>query len=147
MRSVFEVDVFEELNARLDRLGVESRAQWGKMNVGQMLTHVNTPLEGQLGKVQSDEKGNFLFRLLFKKMLYSDKPFGRNLPTAKSFVITDVRDFEREHARLKANLLEAKEKGLKGSWARHPAFGVYTPAQHGMMIYKHLDHHFRQFGV
>lgn len=29
----------------------------------------------------------------------------------------------------------------------HPIMGSYTPAEWGKGMYKHLDHHLRQFGV
>lgn len=39
MKTIFEKDSFSEVFERLDRLTSQSQAQWGSMNVAQMLAH------------------------------------------------------------------------------------------------------------
>jgi hypothetical protein len=146
MKSVFEPAAFAELNRRIQLLQPTDYALWGKMHVAQMLAHLCMPLEGQLGKVVYKERGNFFLRL-FKPLLYNDRDWGKNVATAKSFVVSDARDFSREQARLIQNIEEAHLRGLQGTWSNHPIFGKFTAEQHGKMVYKHVDHHFRQFGV
>lgn len=147
MKSVFEPATFAELKSRIQNLKPTATPLWGKMHVAQALAHLNVPLEGQLGKVLVKEKGNFLIRLLFKRVLYNDRDWGKNVPTAKSFVVSDERDFLREQARLLQNIQDAHTRGLQGAWSDHPSFGKYTPEQHGKMVFKHIDHHLRQFGA
>jgi hypothetical protein len=147
MKSVFEPAAFQELNRRIQTLKPTDYALWGKMHVAQMLAHLCAPLEGQLGKVAYKERGNFFLRLFFKPLLYNDREWGKNIPTAKSFVVSDARDFAREQARLLQNIQEAHQRNLQGVWSDHPSFGKFTPEQHGKMVYKHVDHHLRQFGV
>ena len=85
---------------------------------------------------------------LFKPNYFNDKPFGKSSPTAPEFVVTDPRDFEKEKARL---ILEVKQFSSAGeakcTKEPHAFFGPRTPQQWGIGMYKHLDHHLRQFGV
>lgn len=147
MKSVFEPATYLELNRRIHTLKPTDYALWGKMHVAQMLAHLCVPIEGQLGKVVHKERGNFFLRLFFKPLLYNDREWGKNIPTAKSFVVSDARDFAREQARLLQNVMDAHQRGLQGAWSDHPSFGKFTPEQHGKMVYKHIDHHLRQFGA
>ena len=39
----------------------------------------------------------------------------------------------------------ARERGA--AWPTHPAFGPTSGRESGVLQYRHLDHHFRQFGL
>lgn len=147
MKSLFDDNAYTEIKGRLDKLTTESQRQWGSMSVAQMLAHCNIPIESALGKLELPKSGNWFIRLLFKPILYNDKPFGKSLPTDKNFVIKDDKNFDAEKQRLQKNIQEAYDKNLKGAWLDHPSFGKFTPEQHGKCFYKHLDHHLKQFGV
>ncbi|MBC7523286.1 MAG: DUF1569 domain-containing protein [Flavobacterium sp.] len=74
--------------------------------------------------------------------------FKKNLPTAKEFKITFELDFEKEKANLKAKIYELGQKGEDVIKVKtHPFFGKMSPSEWGVLFYKHLDHHFKQFGV
>ena len=79
--------------------------------------------------------------------MYSDKPWRKNLPTAKPFKITEKKDFSSEKSALEAMLNEFESQRDRTAWNPHPSFGEFTKEQWGKMQYKHLDHHLRQFGV
>lgn len=32
-------------------------------------------------------------------------------------------------------------------WPEHPAFGKLSTKDWGVLVYRHIDHHFKQFGV
>jgi hypothetical protein len=147
MKSFFEDGVYDELSSRLNQLNKDTSANWGKMNVGQMLYHCQMPLNIILEKEDYGVKPNWLINLLFKKSMYSDKLWKKNLPTAKGFAIKDEKDFETEKQAITSLIDELNSQRERNDWQSHPAFGKMTKAQWGKMQYKHLDHHFRQFGV
>jgi hypothetical protein len=147
MQSFFEEGVYDELSSRLNKLNKDTSAIWGKMNVGQMLYHCQMPLNIILEKENYGVKPNWLVNLLFKKSMYSDKPWRKNLPTAKGFAITDEKDFDTEKQAITNLIDELNSQRERNDWQPHPAFGKLTKDQWGKMQYKHLDHHFRQFGV
>jgi Protein of unknown function (DUF1569) len=147
MKSVFDKNNYDELNNRLQKLAVSSTPLWGKMNIGQMLHHLNRTMEAPLGKYQGKGKPVFLMRL-FKSVLYNDRPFGKGSPTAKDFKISGGSyDFETEKEKAVSNLKEIFDKGAEGNYLPHLFFGKLTNQQWGMHFYKHADHHLKQFGV
>jgi hypothetical protein len=72
----------------------------------------------------------------------------RNSPTVKGLVIQDERDFEIERENLEKLIDRFAATGSKNS-AKYPHsfFGKLTPQEWAVLMYKHLDHHLRQFGV
>lgn len=147
MKSFFENGVYDEITSRINTLNETSSAKWGKMNVGQMLHHCQIPINVILEKEDYNLKPNWLVNLLFKKSMYSDKPWRKNMPTAKGFAITDAKKFETEKNALINLVTELNKHRDRENWQKHPAFGELTKAQWGKMQYKHLDHHLKQFGA
>ncbi|MEX0996192.1 MAG: DUF1569 domain-containing protein [Flavobacteriaceae bacterium] len=149
MQSLFDEKAYAEILKRLESLSPESQAKWGKMNVAQMLAHCSGPLKVPLEKITL-AKPNPVMRLLFsffKKSLYNDKPWKQGLPTSNEFKIVDERDFQKEKVALKTLIEEFYSERNKTDWPPHPFCGHFTTVQWGKMQYKHLDHHFRQFGA
>jgi len=147
MKSFFEDGVYEEITLRLNQIEKDTKPQWGKMNAGQMFNHCQMPLNIILEKEDYGVKPNWLVNLLFKKSMYSDKLWRKNLPTAPGFKITDEKDFEKEKQEITTLIDALNEQRERTDWLPHPAFGKLTKDQWGKMQYKHLDHHLRQFGV
>lgn len=147
MKSLFDQEAYNEIRARLNTLSENSERQWGKMTPGQMLRHCQAPLNIILEKEDYGFKPNWLVNVLFKKSMYSDKPWRKNLPTAAPLKQTEARDFAAEKAAIETLLDEFNAQRERAEWAPHPSFGKFTKEQYGKMQYKHLDHHLTQFGV
>lgn len=147
MKSLFAPEAYSEINTRFNQLSESSVKQWGKMSVGQMLHHCQGPLNIMLEKDTYGLKPNLLTTLFFKKMLYNDTPFRKNLPTANFLKESDPKDFYAEKQKLSLLLDEFESKRNREEWKAHPGFGYFTKQQWGQMQYKHLDHHLKQFGV
>jgi hypothetical protein len=76
----------------------QSQPLWGKMNVAQMLAHLQMPMGSAQGiyKVPRTLFGRIVGPFA-KSIFYGDKAFKRNLPTDQSFVMTNSeKDFEKE---------------------------------------------------
>lgn len=149
MKNLFDKAAYGEITGRLSSLSAESRRKWGKMEVGQMLAHCRQAFKVPLS--QKSPPGIYPFALfgwLMKSKLYNDAPWGQGLPTAPSFKITDERNFEKEKAAL-SEMITRFHQSDPSAIAKivHPVFGKLTGAQWGMAMYKHLDHHLKQFGV
>jgi hypothetical protein len=146
MKSIFDKATRDELINRINSLNENSKAQWGKMNVYEMLKHCTQWEEMLLGKKQ--HKQSFLGRLFGKialKDMMKDEPIKPNLPTVPSFKIRGTGDV----AAAKAEWIDLMGKhGLQENKGFvHPFFGKLTAEQAGCMAYKHIDHHLRQFNV
>lgn len=150
MKSLFNIEAYTEIQERLKQLKPESQAKWGKMSVSQMLVHCQDVLKVALGE-KDLSKPSFIVKLLIrfiKPSIYNDKPWKQGLPTAKELKIEDTESFEKEKEELK-NLIKRvhkSEEEFKPS-RKHPIFGNFKHWQWGQSSYKHLDHHFRQFGI
>jgi hypothetical protein len=72
----------------------------------------------------------------------------RNSPTAKTLVVADKRDLAAEQKRLCGLIDQFCAAGPAGCTTHpHSFFGPLTPEEWAALMYKHLDHHLRQFGV
>lgn len=147
MKSLLSEDRYQEIKARLELLTENAEKGWGKMSVGQMCWHCQYPLKLSITNKPNTSKGNWFLKTFFKKLLYNDKPWHKNLPTAPQLKTKETKDFNSEHEILKSLVNEFYDVRDREEWHPHPAFGTFTKEQWGQMQYKHLDHHLTQFGV
>lgn len=147
MENIFDKNTFDAIQSRIVKLSEDTQAQWGKMNVGQMMHHCQGPLNIILEKNDYGVKPNWLINLLFKRSMYNDKLWKKNMPTLKAFRENEPRDLNQERLQLVELLHELGSQRDREDWQDHPAFGKFSKEQWGKMQYKHLDHHLRQFGV
>ena len=149
METLFEPAATSKILSRIENLKPDTKALWGKMNVAQMLAHCEVPIEVGLG--DKKYKRAFIGRIfgnIAKKGFLKDKPFGKNLPTDKHFLMTDEKNFEEEKNKLINLVKRFASVGLLGITTEpHPFFGKMTPEEWGLLTWKHLDHHLTQFGV
>lgn len=148
VKSLFEKQAYDEIIQRLHNLTASSERQWGKMTAAQMLTHCKEAYKVPLTSKPLKKHPLSIIGWMFKKSLYSDVPYKQNLPTAPNFIVKDERDFEKEKAEMLSIVKAFHEKGAAGIGDKvHPMFGKLTADQWGKSMWKHLDHHLRQFGV
>jgi hypothetical protein len=150
MKNLFEVATLNEMKNRLTLLSAESERQWGKMNAAQMLAHCSEWMELASGQRAFPPRSwmGYIFGHLAKRSVLSDAPIRRNMPTDRTLMINDERDFASERQRL-ALSMDRFTAGGPEQCTKHPHsfFGSMTPEEWAILGYKHLDHHFRQFGV
>lgn len=150
MKNIFEPASVNEITDRMERLRPDSERQWGKMNVAQMLAHCSAAIGMAEGKVTPRRilLGRLLGPLAKKSLILKGEPMRRNSMTEKSTLVTDERDFLVERLRLHESI-DRFRSGGPGICTKHPHFffGPLTPAEWAALMYQHLDHHLRQFGV
>ena len=117
------------------------------MNVYQMVKHCVLCEELYLGKIT--EKRSFLGRLFgqvgLKNILREDKPFPTSAPTTATFKVKEeTGDMQSEKARWIALIRDYEDYSHDFV---HWFFGKMTKDQVGQFVYKHDDHHLRQFNV
>jgi hypothetical protein len=147
MNSIFETKDNEVMIARVNNLTSESKALWGKMSVDQMLKHTAAPIAYAQGS--GNIKGNFFLKLLGSMMKNKilNNEFKKNSPTAPEFIFKESYDFEAS----KKDLIEKFSQFTKGEHVikvfNHPFFGKMSTEDWNKLMWSHLDHHLRQFGV
>jgi hypothetical protein len=120
------------------------------MTVSQMLSHTSLALEMAVGDLKPKRMmiGRIIGPFITKLALGNDRPLKRESPTAPDLVVRNEPRFAEERERL-TRLVDRFAAGGPSKVTTHPHtfFGRLTPAQWSELMYKHLDHHLRQFGV
>ena len=150
MKTLFERALADNLISRTAHLSKNPPALWGKMNAAQAAAHCADALEVASGDRQPPRMliGRLLGPIIRRFAIGDDKPLRPNSPTTPDLVITDMRDVDRERARLCAQIERFVSSGPAGVTQHpHAFFGALSPQQWSNLQYKHLDHHLRQFGA
>ena len=151
MKNLFDATVANQVKTRLRKLEPHSERRWGNMTAAQMLAHCSASMQWAVGELVP-EKGALPARLmgrLVKPMVFrNEDPLRKNSPTAKSLIVADERDLDQERDRL-SRLIDKFAVGGAAACTTNPHsfFGKMTPEEWAILMYKHLDHHLRQFGV
>jgi len=149
MKNLFEKESTDEILSRVDQLQPAAQRQWGKMEVAQMMAHCSAALDMASGEINPPRM--FVGRILgplVKPIFTNEKPFAQNNPTEKRLVVADRRDFAREQEQLKQKIQQFHQGGEAACTRHpHPFFGTLSPQDWSRGMYKHMDHHLRQFGV
>jgi len=149
MTSLYDSAAVNRVKERIAALGSDSPRQWGKMTPAQAVAHCSQAMEWAVGDVKPPRM--FVGRLLgglVKSKVLSEAPMHRNSPTSKSLVVSDDRDLTAEQRRL-CGLIDRFAAAGPAGCTRHPHsfFGPLKPEEWSALMYKHLDHHLRQFGA
>lgn len=149
VKNLFEKEGTDEVLSRIETLRPDSQRQWGKMDVAQMMAHCSAAMDMASGQINPPRMliGR-LIGAMVKPIYTNEKPFSKNNPTDKKLVVSDQRDFLREQQQLKIKVRQFHEGGENQCTRHpHPFFGPLTPQEWSRGMYKHLDHHLRQFGA
>ena len=150
MKNLFEAARVEEVKKRVAQLRPDSERLWGKMNAAQAVAHCSAAMEWAVGDRIPSRLflGQIIGRIVKPMALGNDAPMRRNSPTVKDLVVRDNRDLGKERERLCGLIDRFATAGPKGCTTHpHSFFGRLTPDEWSALMYKHLDHHLRQFAV
>lgn len=153
MKTFFQPGVAQQIQHRILQLRPQSSRQWGAMSLPQALAHCTRSIEMAMGTI-AIKPASFPLRVfgkLFKPIFFGrEVPFRRLSNTAPELLTANgsAVDFEYERNKLIASLDEFAARGSEAcSRTPHAFFGRLTAEQWGALIYKHLDHHLRQFAA
>ena len=150
MRNLFDVNMAEQLKARITHLEPNSQRLWGKMSPAQAMAHCAGALEWAVGDSLPPRAflGRIVGRFVKPMLLGNDQPMRKGAPTTRNLVIADQRDLAIETQRVGGLVDRFCAAGPAGCTPHpHSFFGRMTPEEWAILMYKHLDHHLRQFGV
>ncbi|PWJ57938.1 uncharacterized protein DUF1569 [Dyadobacter jejuensis] len=146
MKTIFDATTRREIRTRIEQLQPDSPRLWGKMDPYQMVRHCY--LSDEMTHGLKSYKRLFIGRLFgpmtLKQILKNEDPIKKNQPTHPDMKITHQGDFHAE--REKWILLMERYAYFDLLESTHPFFGKMTQEQVGQYVYKHTDHHLRQFG-
>lgn len=149
MKTIFDQTARDELVSRIKLLDENSEAQWGEMEINQMIRHCILWEEVVLGK--RTVKRSFLSRLfgtmILKGFVKDDSPLKRSLPAVDELKVKEPITSDLTSEKKKWISLINEYPRLSNHNYELPFFGKVKKEQAGYLAYKHTDHHLRQFEV
>lgn len=150
MKNLYDPTDLEQLEQRIASLRPDSARQWGKMDVAQMVAHCARSMEWAVGdRIPKRMFVGGMLGMLIKPLVFrNDEPLRRNSPTAPELVVCEPCELDAERQRLLTLIDRFTASGRPGCTTHpHSFFGRLTPDQWAILMYKHLDHHLRQFAA
>jgi hypothetical protein len=149
MSTLAQADAVAQCCERLERLDPNAQGRWGRMNVHQMICHLNDSFKVAAGGRTVSRAPVPIPRSWIKWMaLRSPLPWAHNLPTRPEIAQgrggTPPLDWARDREELHGLIISFPKRKDFGV---HPVFGPMSYGDWQIWGYRHVDHHFRQFGV
>jgi DinB superfamily len=147
MKSVLNAADRRELTNRIMKLTPDQTPSWGKMTAPQMVVHLSDCLQMAFGRLEVASKNLPLRYTPLKQLMLYWVPFPKGVPTAPELIARAPGEWQAAVGELRALMDQCGTCDPGAPWPEHPAFGHLTGKQWGVLIYRHTDHHLRQFGV
>ena len=134
--------------SRVQSLSASSAARWGKMNVIDMLQHLRLSAQMTLGEI-----------LLLRRTSVRSRYFHSSTLSCTCFRSRRERRPRVSFIQVKRGLLRKNGHHCWICWTRiaagpregngpaHPLFGPLSWREWGVVTFKHVDHHLKQFGA
>jgi hypothetical protein len=148
-QNIFNADDYAAIIKRIEALTPNAQRKWGTMTLPQMLEHCILQLKLALGIITNNEKKTSFLNTAFGRWMalyIAPWPKGGATPQAMNVTLnmTAIDEVTVEKERL-LQLLQTVQQ--HNHFQPHPFFGAVNKKDWGRLIWKHLNHHLKQFGV
>jgi hypothetical protein len=147
MGTLFDPRDRQRILERLDRLAEDARPRWGRFTAAEMICHVTTGVGQGLGEVELGSPGGPLTHWPLNWLLIHVVPFPRGAQAAPEMLARTPTSWLRDLAILRSMIERFGARGPNAAWPASRVFGRISGPSWGVLQYKHLDHHLRQFGL
>ena len=147
MKSIWQEESWRELNARVAALAWDRPAAWGKFTAPKMVCHLADSLKMAMGDLKVARKTLPIRYPPLKQLIIYWAPFPKGAPTAPELLAREPREWSRDIGDVQELLERAASARTTDTWPEHPAFGKLSTRAWGVLIYRHMDHHLKQFGA
>jgi hypothetical protein len=147
MKTIWNSSDHTEMKNRIARLTPDARPRWGRMSAPQMVVHLTDALRMASGELAIAPKKVWLRHSPLKQLIIYWLPWPKGVPTMEQLLSRVAGEWPAEVAALQSTLDDLVRRGPANAAPAHPAFGRLTGRTWGVLVYRHLDHHLRQFGV
>ena len=145
MKSIWQEESWRELNARVAALAWDRPAAWGKFTAPKMVCHLADSLKMAMGDLKVARKTLPIRYPPLKQLIIYWAPFPKGAPTAPELLAREPREWSRDIGDVQELLERAASARTTDTWPEHPAFGKLSTRAWGVLIYRHMDHHLKQF--
>jgi hypothetical protein len=145
--TIFDPRVRDSLVQRLLTLTPERRPRWGRMSAPQMVSHLIQACRMACGELPVAPKASPLRSFPLNWLVVHWLPWPKGAPTAPELAARSAEQWDRDIDDLVTRIRRFSERNPSDRWPEHPAFGALSGASWGVLAYRHIDHHFDQFGI
>jgi uncharacterized protein DUF1569 len=146
-KSIFQAASRAELQQRLARLEPDRVPRWGKLTAPKMVVHLADSARMALGELPVASKKLPIRFPVIKHLIIYYMPWPKGTPTAPELLARAPAAWNGEVVMLSALIERFADRSPRESWPPHPAFGAMSGRLWGALVYKHVNHHFTQFGI
>lgn len=146
MKSLWQDDARGELLRRIASIDENAKAQWGKLTADRMLSHITESLKMAVGELDVAGKKLPIRYTPLKQLIIYLLPFPKGAPTAPELLAGKSGPLDEYKAELRRLIDTFIARKGRRDWRDHPAFGKLSEKAWGVLVYRHMDHHLRQFG-
>ncbi|MCU0375244.1 MAG: DUF1569 domain-containing protein [Chitinophagaceae bacterium] len=148
--NIFNTNDYNAICQRLSKVQAQSLRQWGTMTPAQMLRHCRAQIDFILAPAANVKVYPTPFRFgPIKWLALYGMAWPKNSKTAPELDVNkklnDTGEFQQEYALLTEALQKLVQRNAAN--AIHPLFGRLGRKDWGRVVWKHLDHHLRQFSA
>lgn len=136
----------QELLDRLGRLTHDRPARWGRFNAPRMVAHLREAMRLATGELVVAPRP-FPLKIVLRQLAIHILPFPKGAPTAPELLAREPAEWRSDVAALAAAIERVREPAPGAVLPDHPIFGRMRAQDWGVLLYRHVDHHFRQFGI
>jgi hypothetical protein len=145
--TLFDARDRQEILERLGRLTPDARALWGRFTPAQMICHVTTGVGQGLGEIDLGPPRGPLTHWPINWLAIHVIPFPRGAKAAPEMLARAPTTWDQDVATLRAMIDRYGAQDPAREWPPSRVFGRISGRSWGVLQYKHLDHHLRQFGL
>ena len=148
MPSIWNKSTRMTIMSRLAKLESDSKPDWGKLTASELLCHLADQLRVAKGcwEVKLIFRG-FWTRQPLKWLGIYVLPSPKNLKGPAEMFVTKQSTWQADLQTLHDLLDDLVSRSPQAVWGKNPYFGKVTKNDWGVLIYRHFDHHLKQFGV
>ena len=117
------------------------------MTAPQMLAHLVDWMLMAKGELPTAAKRSLLRYSPLKQLAIYWLPFPRGVPTAPELISRVPSAWAIEQAALRQHVQSFATMDPGAAWPEHPVFGTLSSRAWGVLGFRHMDHHLRQFGL
>ncbi len=154
MKRIKRPGTVEELVSRARTLSPDARPRWGRLNARQMLCHVTDVARLVLGEIPTRPRdpnriprAKPFSRFPMKQLFLYVLPWPHGVRGPREAFTTPPRALDEDVKALEGLLLRFRDGEPKEGWPSHPLFGRMSTRDWDRLLYRHTNHHFRQFGI
>ncbi len=150
MKNIIDERVKKILIDRVLNISIEDKAQWGKMNVHEMICHCSDQLRMSMGLKETEYVGKPVLSSIVKWLVFMGMPIPKGkVKTVKELEQgvggTKPAEFEKDRTVLIKLINDFAGSFQNTPYRIHPVFGKLNCIQWGKLDYTHLNHHLTQF--